>query len=71
MIRPENVQLGAAEGTPGTVVRANFMGIQTIYQVAVLGTQIEAVEMGTNPRYTAGDTVVVTLPSAHCMAYAA
>ena len=71
MIRPENVQLGAEGGTPGTVVRASFMGIQTVYEVAVLGARIEAVEMGTQPRYAAGDTVPVTLPPPHCMAYAA
>ncbi len=71
MIRPENVQLGAADGTPGMVVRASFMGIQTVYEVSVMGGQIEAVEMGTHPRYSAGDTVAVTLPPPHCMAYAA
>jgi len=71
MIRPENVQLGAEGGTRGTVARANFMGIQTVYEVAVLGSRIEAVEMGTQPRYTAGDVVPVTLPPSHCMAYAA
>ena len=71
MIRPENVRLGAGEGAPGSIIRANFMGIQTQYEVAVLGTQIEAVEMGTSPRFAAGDPINVELPPPHCMAYEA
>ena len=51
--------------------RASFMGIQTVYELALLGARIEAVEMGTQPRYAAGETVPVTLPPPHCMAYAA
>ncbi len=71
MIRPENVQLGTPDGMRGAVVRASFMGIQTVYDISVLGARIEAVEMGTTPRYAAGDPVLVTLPPPHCMAYAA
>ncbi|GAC1346173.1 MAG: ABC transporter ATP-binding protein [Acetobacteraceae bacterium] len=70
MIRPENVELGSNGGATGTVTRANFMGVHTSYDISVLGAQIQAVEMGTRPRYAAGDTVAVALPPAHCMAYA-
>ncbi|HYZ64787.1 MAG TPA: ABC transporter ATP-binding protein [Acetobacteraceae bacterium] len=70
MIRPENVQLGAEDGTTGTVVRASFMGTQTIYEIAALGSLIEAIEMGTQPRYAEGDKVNLTLPPSYCMAYA-
>lgn len=71
MIRPENVQLGADGGTEGRITRATFMGIQTIYEVAALGARIEAVEMGTHPRFAEGDAVAVALPPPHCMAYPA
>lgn len=71
MIRPENVQLGTPQGVPGTVLRASFMGVQTTYEVAALGTCIEAVEMGTQPRHATGDRVLVALPPMHCMAYPA
>ena len=42
-----------------------------MYALDVLGTRIEAVEMGTAPRYAEGDTVPVRLPPEQCMAYAA
>ena len=71
MIRPENVQLGATEGACGTIVRASFMGIQTLYEVSAFGARIEAVETGTRPRYAAHDVVRVRLPALHCMAYVA
>jgi iron(III) transport system ATP-binding protein len=71
MIRPENVQLGAESDLSGTVVRASFMGIQTNYELAALGSRIEAVEMGTQARYAPGDVVPITLPAPHCMAYPA
>ena len=71
MIRPENVQLGADDGAAGTIVRASFMGIQTLYEVAAFGARIEAVETGTQPRYALNDAVRVRLPAPHCMAYAA
>lgn len=71
MIRPENIQLGADDGAAGTIVRASFMGIQTLYEVAAFGARIEAVETGTQPRYALNDAVRVRLPAPHCMAYAA
>lgn len=71
MIRPENVVLGTQHGVPGTITRATFMGMQTQYEISALGARIEAVETGTQPRYLDGDEVRVSLPAAHCMAYAA
>ena len=70
MIRPENVILGAPEDSiPGRVLTAHYQGVQTVYALDVLGTRIEAVEMGTAPRYAEGATVSVRLPPDQCMAY--
>ena len=74
MIRPENVVLGgpATEteaSVPGRVLTAHYQGVQTVYALDVLGTRIEAVEMGTAPRHAEGDEVPVRLPQSQCMAY--
>ena len=72
MIRPENVVLGPGPGTiAGRVLTAHYQGVQTVYALDVLGTRIEAVEMGTAPRYAEGDAVPVRLPVDQCMGYAA
>ena len=54
---------------PGRVLTAHYQGVQTVYALDVLGTRIEAVEMGTAPRHAAGDEVAVRLPRSQCMAY--
>ena len=79
MIRPENVvlggpvsALGAGEteaSVPGRVLTAHYQGVQTVYGLDVLGTRIEAIEMGTAPRHAQGDEVQVRLPRSQCMAY--
>ena len=70
MIRPENVLLGSTEPSiDGRVLTAHYQGVQTVYTLDVLGTRIEAVEMGTAPRYAEGDTVPVRLPPEQSMAY--
>ncbi len=73
-IRPENVRLGvaAAENSfPGQVSAVHYQGVQTIYDVAALGTRIEVIEVGTEARYAIGDQVAVNLPPSLCLAYAA
>lgn len=74
LIRPENVRLGAPPGSPnqvpGTVVAAHYHGVQTVYELAALGGRLDAVEIGSTPRYAVGDAVAVTLPPPLCMVYA-
>ena len=73
-IRPENVRLGVrdtADQVPGQVLEVSYQGVQTVYQLAALDARIEAVEMGTEPRFAPGETVPITLPGVHCLAYAA
>jgi iron(III) transport system ATP-binding protein len=76
MIRPENVLLGTPEHAVldatearGTVLQAHYQGVQTVYTLDMLGTRIEAVEMGTSPRYAEGDAVQVQFPAAQCLTY--
>ena len=70
LIRPENVVLGVASGgVEGRVIEAHYQGVQTVYALDVLGTRIEAVEVGTSPRYAEGQAVPVRLPPEQCMAY--
>ena len=74
-IRPENVVLTVANGAQvangfaGRVVEEHFHGTQTVYSVAALGHTLEAIELGTIPRFRAGDAVHVTLPPQHAWVF--
>ncbi len=75
-VRPENIRLGAngaAEPNRFTarVSARRYQGTQTIYELAVLGTRLEALELGTSVRHPVGSDVDVVLPPALCWAYAA
>jgi iron(III) transport system ATP-binding protein len=74
-VRPENVQLGADGGTPNRftarVLAQRYQGVQTIYELGVLGGELEALELGTSARYPVGSDVDVVLPPALCWAYPA
>ncbi len=74
-VRPENIRFGAA-GQPENQVTARvaaqrYLGMQTSYDLAVFGTTIEAIEVGTTARYPIGSDVQVSLPPDSCWAYAA
>ena len=49
---------------------AHYHGVQTVYELSALGTRLDAVELGTTPRYAVGEVVEVTLPPHLCMVYA-
>ncbi|BBK43177.1 Fe3+/spermidine/putrescine ABC transporter ATP-binding protein [Allostella vacuolata] len=72
-IRPENLVLTApgSEGTGlhGRVVTETFHGTQTIYRVEALGAVLEAVEMGTVPRFAPGAPVTVQVPPSACRVF--
>ena len=74
-VRPENVTLGMNGGAPNTfraqVAGTRYHGTQTVYELKVLGGQIDALELGTRIRYPVGSDVDVTLPPALCWAYPA
>jgi iron(III) transport system ATP-binding protein len=73
-VRPENVRLGgngSAEVNrfPARITGQRFQGTQTIYELAVLGGRLEAVELGTSMRHAIGSEVDLVLPPALCWAY--
>jgi iron(III) transport system ATP-binding protein len=72
-LRPENVQFGpgGAHGNRFTaaVAAQRYQGVQTVYELELLGTRIEALEIGTSVRYPAGSKVEVELPPTQCWAY--
>jgi iron(III) transport system ATP-binding protein len=75
-VRPENVRLGAnGAGEPNRfsarVSGLRYQGTQTIYELAMLGGRLEALELGTSVRYPVGSDVEVVLPPALCWAYPA
>jgi iron(III) transport system ATP-binding protein len=76
-VRPENVRLGErSAGEPNNHFTARvsgrrYQGTQTVYELAVLGGRLEALELGTSARYAVGSDVDIVLPSALCWAYPA
>jgi len=71
-VRPENVRLGK-DGTAqldnrftARVAGRRYQGTQTIYELAMLGGRLEALELGTQARYVIGSEVEVVLPPALC-----
>jgi iron(III) transport system ATP-binding protein len=74
-VRPENVKLGANGAAPNQftarVAAQRYQGTQTVYELAVLGVRLEALELGTSMRHAVGSDVEVVLPPALCWAYPA
>src|SRR5215216_372548 len=75
-VRPENVRLGAnGEAGPNRftarVAAQHYQGVQTVYQLTVLGGRLDALELGTSARYPIGSDVELLLPPALCWAYPA
>src|SRR3954447_19974856 len=71
-LRPENITLhtngeasGAVNSFPGRVVEGHFHGTQTTYAVETLGHRIEAVELGTVPRFSKDEPIRVVIPPDH------
>ena len=64
---------GAAEPNRFTarVAAQRYQGTQTVYELAVLGGRLEALELGTRVSYPVGSEVDVVLPPALCWAYPA
>jgi iron(III) transport system ATP-binding protein len=73
-VRPENVQLGGkgeANRLPARITGQRYQGTQTIYELAVVGCRLEALELGTSMRHALGSEIEVVLPPALCWAYSA
>jgi iron(III) transport system ATP-binding protein len=75
VVRPENVRCGT-EGGPtnqftARVLARRYEGAQTVYELAVLGGRLEAVEFGTDARHPVDSTLEIVLPPALCWAFPA
>ena len=70
-IRPENILLRAngeaadANSFPARVIEGHFHGTQTTYALETLGHRVEAIELGTVPRFSAQDTIRIVIPPDH------
>ncbi|MFL6797262.1 MAG: ABC transporter ATP-binding protein [Xanthobacteraceae bacterium] len=75
-IRPENVRLDNNSATQpnrfdARVAAHRYQGTQTVYELAVLGGRLEALELGTTTTYPVNSHIDVVLPPALCWAYPA
>jgi iron(III) transport system ATP-binding protein len=75
-VRPENMSLAPAPGDGPNQFKArvetrSFQGNQCIYTLRLLGTTVEAIELGTVPRFEIGHDVGVVLPPHLCWAFSA
>jgi iron(III) transport system ATP-binding protein len=76
-VRPENVRFGGdgANAEPNTftahVAATRYQGTQTVYELDVLGSRIDVLQLGTQVRYPVGTDVEVILPPNLCWAYPA
>ncbi|HEX2216262.1 MAG TPA: ABC transporter ATP-binding protein [Xanthobacteraceae bacterium] len=75
-VRPENVRLGAngageQNRFKARVAGQRYQGTQTIYELAALGDQLEALELGTSVSYPVGSDVDIVLPPKLLWAYPA
>jgi iron(III) transport system ATP-binding protein len=68
-VRPENISLRAngdaaemVNSFPGRVVEGHFHGTQTTYAIETLGHRLEAIELGTVPRFKVQDQIRVVIP---------
>jgi iron(III) transport system ATP-binding protein len=72
-LRPDNVYLQPAGDGPNRFparVRArHYQGTQTVYQIEVLDTVIEALEVGSSARHAVESEITLQLPPDLCWAY--
>jgi iron(III) transport system ATP-binding protein len=71
-VRPENISLrangdaaDALNNFPARVIEGHFHGTQTIYAIDALGHRLEAIELGTVPRFSAQDQIRIVIPPDH------
>ncbi len=73
-LRPDNVvmapPLPGPNQFPAKIVSRHYQGTQTVYELSILGTTIEAMEIGSAARHAEGAQVTVALPPEVLWAYA-
>ncbi len=75
-LRPENITLSEPSSTEaarqnfaGRIVRRRFHGGQSVYTIALLGTELDVVELGTAPRFEPQADVLVGISPDLCWAF--
>lgn len=73
-LRPENIQIGAPPAGHRNTFTARiestrYLGTQTVYDLRLLGSVIQVVELGTAPRYPIGADIAVSIAPDQCWAY--
>ena len=71
-VRPENIVLHKTRGEhtfAARVLRQQYQGVQTTYELDLFGNSIEVNELGTGPRFAEGTQVFVSLPPELCWGY--
>ena len=61
----------AVNSFPARVIEGHFHGTQTTYAIETLGHRLEAVELGTVPRFNAQDEIRVVIPPDHSWVFPA
>jgi iron(III) transport system ATP-binding protein len=73
-LRPDNVQFSPADGPNRfdvQILAQRYQGTQTMYDLDLFGSRIEALDIGSSPRFPVGTQVRVALPPDACWAYPA
>ncbi len=71
-LRPENIAIGRQDGGntfSARVLDRRYQGTQTVYEIDLFGSRLEALELGTAARHQVGVETSVALPREGCWAY--
>lgn len=71
-LRPENFRLGENGPENGFIARVlsiQYQGTQTAYELELFGTKVEAIELGSSPRFMPGEKIPVWVPRDLCWGY--
>jgi iron(III) transport system ATP-binding protein len=72
-LRPDNVQFNPHGEGPNRfkaeVLAQHYQGLQTVYELALFGSRIEAVDVGSATRFPVGSQVSIAIPPNACWAF--
>ncbi|HEX7927370.1 MAG TPA: ABC transporter ATP-binding protein [bacterium] len=73
-LRPDNIQFNPPPQDPNRftteVLQQHYQGLQTVYELSLSGSRIEAVDVGSAPRFPVGSQVTIAIPPNACWAFA-
>jgi iron(III) transport system ATP-binding protein len=72
-LRPDNVQFNPQGNGPNRfdaeILAQHYRGVQTVYELSLFGGRIEAVDVGSAPRFPVGSKVTIAIPPNACWAF--